>query len=112
TAASGARSLWLAAFTPRRCSALKDILSWDPVSETCLLLTAPITSERLMGIKETHYRICLQCDKASHLGKKLLLPGLLNGMLYEMDVKDHRKVTVKLSKRWDGPFKEETSRHS
>ena len=65
-----------------------------------------------MAIEETHYRICLQCDKASHSGKKPLLPGLFKDMLYEMDMKDHRKVTVKLSKRWDGPFMEETFRHS
>ena len=44
-----------------------------------------------MGIEETHYGIFLQCDKASHLGKKLLLPRLLNGMLYELDMQDPQK---------------------
>ena len=51
------------------------------------------TSERLMGIEETHYGICLQCDKANHLDKNLLLflPGLLDGMLYEPDMQDPEK---------------------
>ena len=40
--------------------------------------------------KETHYGICLQCDKGSHLGKKLLLSGLY-GMLYELYMQDPRK---------------------
>ena len=60
-------------------------------SETCLLLVVPIISERLMGIAKTRYGICLQCDKASHLGKKLLLPGLLDGMLYKLHMQDLQK---------------------
>ena len=36
-----------------------------------------------MDIEETCYGICLQCDKASHLDKKLLLPGLLDGWYVE-----------------------------
>ena len=44
-----------------------------------------------MGIEETHHGICLQCDKASHLGKKLPLLGLLDGMLYELDMQDPQK---------------------
>ena len=47
--------------------------------------------KRLMGIEETRYRICLQCDKFRHLGKKLLLPGLLEGMLYKLDMQDPQK---------------------
>ncbi|CAO2633034.1 hypothetical protein LEMLEM_LOCUS22024, partial [Lemmus lemmus] len=27
------RSLWLVAFAPRRCLALRDTLTWDPVSQ-------------------------------------------------------------------------------
>ena len=30
-------------------------------------------------------------DLASHLGKKLLLPGLLNGVLYELNMQDPQK---------------------
>ena len=44
-----------------------------------------------MGIKETPYRMYLQCDKASHSGKRLLLPGLLDDMLYESDIQDPQK---------------------
>ena len=44
-----------------------------------------------MGIEEILYGICLQCDKASHLGKELFLPGLLYGMLYELDMQDPQK---------------------
>ena len=44
-----------------------------------------------MGIEETHYGIYLQCDKASHLGKKLFLPGLLDNMLYKLDMQDPQK---------------------
>ena len=54
-------------------------------------LAAPITSEMLTGIEETHYGIFFQCDKASHLGKKLLLRGLFVGMLYELDMQDSQK---------------------
>ena len=41
-----------------------------------------------MDIEETCYGICLLCDKASHLGKKLLLPGLLDAVLYKLDLQD------------------------
>ena len=44
-----------------------------------------------MGIEETRYEICLHCNKTSHLGKKLLLPGLLDGMLYELEMQDSHK---------------------
>ena len=44
-----------------------------------------------MSIEETRYGICLQWDKASHFSKKILFPGLLNGMLYELDMKDPQK---------------------
>ena len=47
-------------------------------NETCLLLAAPVTSEGLMDIEKTRYGIYLQCYRVSHLGKKLLLSGLLN----------------------------------
>ena len=59
--------------------------------------------KNLIGIEETCYGICLQCDKASHLGKKLFLPGLLYDMLYELDMPDPKKVTAELSKRGCGP---------
>ena len=51
-----------------------------------------------MGIEETCYRICFQCDKTSHLGKKLLLSRLLDGMLYELDRQDPQKWLLNLSK--------------
>ena len=41
-----------------------------------------------MGIEETCHGICLQYEKASHLGKKLLLPRLLDGMLDELDMQE------------------------
>ena len=44
-----------------------------------------------MSIEETHYGICFQCDKSSHLGKNLLLPELLGGLLYELDMQDPQK---------------------
>ena len=44
-----------------------------------------------MGIEETRYGICLQCNKGSHLGKKLFLPRLLGDMLYELDMQDPQK---------------------
>ena len=52
-----------------------------------------------MGIEEIHYRIYLLCYKANHLGKKLLLPELLDSMVYEMDMQDLQKSTAELSKR-------------
>ena len=66
-------------------------------SETCLLLVATIISARLMGIEETCYGICLQCDKASHLGKKLLLPALLDSKLYKLNTQDLQKMTDKVA---------------
>ena len=60
-------------------------------SETCLLLATPITIERLMDIEQTHYGICLQYDKANHLGKKLLLLGLIDSMLYILEMQDPQK---------------------
>ena len=44
-----------------------------------------------MGIEETHCAICLQCDKASHFGKKLHLTGLLDDMLFEWDMQNPQK---------------------
>ena len=38
-----------------------------------------------MSTEETHYGICLQCDK------KLLLPELFDGMLYKLDIQDPQK---------------------
>ena len=44
-----------------------------------------------MDIEETCYEICLQHDKVSHLSKKLLLPGLLDSMLYKLDFQETQK---------------------
>ena len=44
--------------------------------------------KRMMGVEEPPYGVCFQCGKASHLGKKLLLPGLLDNMLYKLDMQD------------------------
>ena len=54
----------------------------------------------MMGIEETSYGICLQCDKASYLGKKLLLPGQLDGMLYELYMQDLQKSAELSKMRW------------
>ena len=35
-----------------------------------------------------YYGIYLQCDKASHFGNKLSLPGLFDGMLYELNMQE------------------------
>ena len=51
--------------------------------------TLPLSLPSLMGIEETCYGIGLQCDKASYSGKKLLLPGLLDGMVYKLDSRAH-----------------------
>ena len=45
------------------------------------------TSE-LMGIEETPYGVCCHCDKTGHLGKKLLLLGLIDSLLYKLDMQD------------------------
>ena len=66
----------------------------------CLLLAAPIASERLMGIEETYYGICIQCDKAVHLSKKLLLPVLLDGMLYKPDPQKNDCRPCQMKVRW------------
>ena len=53
-----------------------------------------------MGTEEICYGICLQCDKTGHLGKKLLLPGVLDSMLYKLDIQDpQKKMTAELAKR-------------
>ena len=57
--------------------------------------------QKVMGIEETHYGICLYYEEDSRLHKKLLLTGLHDGMLYKLYMQDYRKVTVELSKRWD-----------
>ena len=44
-----------------------------------------------MGIEELHYGIYLQHDKDSYLGKKLLLPGLFDGVLSELEMQDPQK---------------------
>ena len=56
-----------------------------------MLSVAPITLERIMVIEESHYGVCLQCGKASHLVKKLLLPGLPGCILYKLDMQDLQK---------------------
>ncbi|KAL6094148.1 hypothetical protein STEG23_035227 [Scotinomys teguina] len=56
-------------------------------NETYLLLAAPIYSE-IIHIKETPYGVFFQCGKAVHLGKNLLLTGLLDSMLYKLDMQD------------------------
>ncbi|CAO2637977.1 hypothetical protein LEMLEM_LOCUS24248 [Lemmus lemmus] len=35
-------------------------------------------------------------ELVSHLGKKLLLPGLLDVMLYELDMEDPQKMTAEV----------------
>ena len=44
-----------------------------------------------MGTEETH-GIGPQCNDISHLDKKLLLLGLLDGMLYELDMQALQKT--------------------
>ena len=34
---------------------------------------------------------------ASHLGKKMLLPGLLDVMLYKLDMQDPQKMTAEVA---------------
>ena len=34
---------------------------------------------------------------ASHLGKKLLFPEVLDVMLYEVDMQNHRKMTAEVA---------------
>ena len=50
--------------------------------EMCFLLAASITAKRIMNIEEAPYEVCFQ------FGKKLLLPGLLDSMLYKLDMQD------------------------
>ena len=64
---------------------------WCLYSETCLVLAAPITSERLMGIEEICYGIGVLYDQASHLAKKLFVLGQLDGMLYELAMQEPQK---------------------
>ncbi|MGE9574353.1 hypothetical protein ACQP3C_25180 [Escherichia coli] len=47
-------------------------------------LSTPITSEQEIGIKETHYGVCLQHGTISHLVKNLLLPRLFD----KLDMQD------------------------
>ena len=56
-----------------------------------------------MGIEETRYGICLQCNKSSYLDIKLLLPGGLDGMLYELDMQDPQKSDCWTFQKTDGP---------
>ena len=49
-------------------------------NETQLLLAAPIFFKRMMGIEEDPDGVCW------NLGKKLLLPGLFDVILYELDM--------------------------
>ena len=62
-------------------------------TEIHLLLEAPITSRGRWTSKK------LFMEFVSHLGKKLLLPGLLDAMLYELDMQDrtHREMTAELA---------------
>ena len=54
-------------------------------NETHLFLAAPITSRGRWAPKK------LLMEFTRHLGKKLLLPGLLDALLYEMDMQDQQK---------------------
>ncbi|KAL6032152.1 hypothetical protein STEG23_025091 [Scotinomys teguina] len=64
---------------------LKDFLD----SETCLLLAAPIYLKEKMGVEDIPPRgVYLLLGKNRHLGKKLFLPGLLDDMLYKLDMLD------------------------
>lgn len=47
--------------------------------------------KKIMHIEESPYRVCLQCGKTSILGQKLLLPGLLGNMLYNLDIQVPQK---------------------
>ena len=51
-----------------------------------------------MDIGNAPYGILFQCVITSHLGNKLLLPGLLDNMLYKLDMKNHRKITAEPAK--------------
>ncbi|KAL6091967.1 hypothetical protein STEG23_028174, partial [Scotinomys teguina] len=58
-------------------------------SETCLLLAAPIYLKEKMGVEDIPPRgVYLLLGKNRHLGKKLFLPGLLDDMLYKLDMLD------------------------
>lgn len=52
------------------------------------IVQGSLTVYGLVDIDETHYGICLHCDKDNHLVKKLLLHRQLDGMLYEMNKQD------------------------
>ena len=51
-----------------------------------------------MGIGNVPYGVLFQCAIASHLGNKLLLPRLLDNVLYKLYMKNHRKMTAELAK--------------
>ena len=53
--------------------------------ETHLLLEAPIISRGRWALKRS------LMEFASHLGKRLLLPGLLDVLLYKLDMQDPHK---------------------
>ena len=79
-------------------------------------MATPITSERFIGIEGARCRICLQCDEASHLGKKLLLLELHDGVLYKLNFHDSQKKND-LPKEGemvlqDSHFMKESARHS
>ena len=58
-----------------------------------LLPTAPIYFKRMRASKR------LLIESVSHLDKKLFSPGLLDVMLYKLNLQDHRKMTC-LKVRW------------
>ena len=61
----------------------------------------------MMGIKEALYGICFQNDKVSHLGKKMFLPGLIDNILYILNIQDPQNITAELTKtRWVFPVLE------
>ncbi|KAL6093968.1 hypothetical protein STEG23_015108, partial [Scotinomys teguina] len=50
-------------------------------------------SKRKMGIEDSPYGVYL-LDKNSHLGKKLFFPGLLDKVLYRLDMQDPQEVIM------------------
>ena len=59
-------------------------------NEAHLLLAAPITSRARWALK------ILLMELARHLGKKLLLPRLLDIMLYKLNMQDPQNMTAKV----------------
>ncbi|CAO2636510.1 hypothetical protein LEMLEM_LOCUS23561 [Lemmus lemmus] len=55
-------------------------------SEIHLLLAAPMYFTRMIGMQEAR-----RGQFVGHLNKKLLLPGLLDAMLYELEMQDPQR---------------------